>query len=74
MPKLSYRGDSAYRGFDMGVNRPLRVEPGDEVEVSEGKATQLLRDFPRDWKDTDDDEVKSTAPTHTKPGKVRRRK
>lgn len=48
MPKLRNRGP-LYRGWDPGRGVPLYVKPGEEVEVSDQKAAQLLADFPGDW-------------------------
>ncbi len=43
MPRLKFLGDY-YRGDGITARR------GDTVEVSEEKASQLLKDFPGDWK------------------------
>jgi hypothetical protein len=38
-----------YRGFDPEFVEHVAADPGEVVEVSQEKADQVLKDFPKDW-------------------------
>ena len=48
MKKLKFKG-KAYNGTDPETNEWLAVLTGEVVTVSDVKAEQLKRDFPKDW-------------------------
>lgn len=48
MKKVKHIGDG-YHGFDSVNESFIFVRKGESVEVSDVKAEQLLRDFPKEW-------------------------
>jgi len=50
-----------YRGNDPATKKSVTARKGVVVDVSEEKAAQLLKDFPKDWKKVSDD-VKENPP------------
>lgn len=50
MQRLEYAGPGIYRGSEIGTHATIVAKIGDVVQVSEEKADQLLRDYPKYWK------------------------
>ncbi len=59
MIKLKFNG-KAYSGMDPENNFVIRVTNGSVIEVSNTKAEQLLKDFPKDWSKVDGTKTKET--------------
>jgi len=71
MVKLRYSG-TWYQGWDSGQDALLKALPGTTVEVSEEKASQLLKDFPGQWETVG--ERTYETPAVTKRGRPRKMK
>ena len=65
MKKLKHIG-AGYHGFDAGEDRFVFVKPGDEVEVSDGKAAQLFSDFGKEWVEVEPPKVVDVEPVKVK--------
>lgn len=51
MRKVHYIGSVGYHGMDYETRERIHALPGETIVVSDGKARQLLEDFPAEWKD-----------------------
>ena len=54
--KLKFNGImmKIYRGFDPATRTVIVAHPGATVTVSQIKAVQLFKDFPKDWEEVKD--------------------